>query len=267
MSGLEGSEAFPERRRPLVSGNWKMHMTHLEAINAVQKLSYRLDRVQRGNVEVSIHPPFTSIRSVQTVIEADELDLEVGAQNVYYEAKGAFTGEVSPVMLAKLSVRYVIVGHSERRQIFGETDREVNLKAKAVLANQMTPIVCVGETDEQRSAGETLEVVRAQLGAGLEGLDPAQVGSAVLAYEPLWAIGTGKNATPGDAQEVCSEIRRVIGESWGDAAAGAVRIQYGGSVKPKNAEAIMAERDIDGLLVGGASLDPDDFAPIVAAAR
>ena len=249
-------------RKPLISGNWKMHHNHLDAIQVVQKLSYRLDKDDYEAVDVSIHPVFTALRSVQTVLEADDIPIALGAQNCHWEEKGAFTGEVSPAMLAKLNVSYVIVGHSERRQLFGETDEWVNKKVKAVLAAGMTPIMCVGETLEEREAGSTETKVRGQVQAGLDGLTAEQVGGLVLAYEPIWALGTGRNATPADAQETCAAVRHEVGERHGADAARTVRVQYGGSVKPTNIAELMAEADIDGALVGGASLDPDEFARI-----
>jgi len=245
-----------------MSGNWKMNINHLEAIQTVQKLSYLLPKELSERVDVSVHPPFTDLRSVQTVIQSDGLDLILGAQHCHWEDSGAFTGEVSPVFLAKLDVRYVIVGHSERRALFGENDEMVNRKVAAILQHGMIPILCVGETLEQRSAGDTETTVLGQLEAGLHGRTGEQVGSLVIAYEPVWAIGTGRTATADDAQAVCAAIRGRVGELSGAEAADAVRIQYGGSVKPGNAAELMSQPDIDGALVGGASLDPDDFASI-----
>ena len=253
-------------RRPLVSGNWKMNINHLEAIQVVQKLSYRLKPASTAAADVSVHPPFTSLRSTQTVIEADELPLLLGAQDCHWEASGAFTGEISAPMLAKLNVRYVIVGHSERRHLMGEDDETVARKASSVFAAGMTPIVCVGETIDQRDAGQTEAVVSGQVRSSMGGLSPAQLAAAVIAYEPVWAIGTGRNATPEDAQSVCARIRAEVRTVWGAEPAGAVRIQYGGSVNPDNAGPVMAGADVDGLLVGGASLDPDAFAAVVEAA-
>jgi triosephosphate isomerase len=250
-------------RKPLISGNWKMNLNHLEAIATVQKLSYHLTDADYEAVDVSVHPPFTALRSVQTVIEADKLDLVLGAQHSHWEANGAFTGEVSPTMLAKLNVSYVIAGHSERRELFGETDEDVNHKVKAILAQGMTPIMCVGETLEEREAGTTEDKVAGQVAAGLAGVKRDEVAGLVIAYEPIWAIGTGRTATPEDAQSVCAQVRSVVGEQFGADAAGSVRIQYGGSVKAANAPDLMAQHDIDGALVGGASLDPDEFARIV----
>jgi triosephosphate isomerase (TIM) len=253
-------------RKPLISGNWKMHHTHLEAIQVVQKLSYRLTPAHYEAVDVSVHPAFTSLRSVQIVLESDRIPIALGAQNCHWEDKGAFTGEVSPPMLAKLNVSYVIVGHSERRQLFGETDDVVNKKVRAVLATGMTPIMCVGETLDEREAGATEDKVAGQVKAGLAGVGGDQVAGMVVAYEPIWAIGTGRNATPGDAQATIATIRAAVRSLYHDATAASLRIQYGGSVKPSNAAELMAQPDIDGALVGGASLDPESFAAIVAAA-
>jgi triosephosphate isomerase (TIM) len=250
-------------RKPLISGNWKMHHTHLEAIAVVQKLSYAFNDADYGRVDVSVHPAFTALRSIQTLLDADRIPIALGAQDCFWEDKGAFTGEISPLMLAKLAVTYVIVGHSERRQLFGETDETVNKKAKAVLAAGMTPIVCVGETLEEREAGGTDDKVRGQVRAGLAGLMAEQVGGLVMAYEPIWAIGTGRNATPADAQATIAAVRDEIGKQHGSTVAASVRIQYGGSVKPTNIAELMDQPDIDGALVGGASLDPDEYARIV----
>jgi triosephosphate isomerase len=250
-------------RKPLISGNWKMHYNHLEAIQVTQKLSYSLRPADYEAVDVSVHPPFTALRSVQVVIESDKIPIALGAQDCHWEDKGAFTGEVSPSMLAKLNASYVIVGHSERRQLFGETDEDVNRKVKAVLAHGMTPIMCVGETLEEREAGATDAKVTGQVEAGLAGVSREQVGALVIAYEPIWAIGTGRTATPSDAQATIATIRAKVRAVHGDAAGASVRIQYGGSVKAANAAELMAEPDVDGALVGGASLDPDEFARIV----
>ena len=250
-------------RKPIMAGNWKMHHNHLEAIQVVQKLSYRLSSEDYERCEVVVCPSFSSLRSIQTVIEADNLPIGLGAQNVYWEEKGAYTGEVSPLMLAKLGVSYVIVGHSERRELLGETDEMVNNKVKAVFGHGMTPIMCVGETLEEREAGETAAKVSRQVQAGLDGVDAKQVGAMVIAYEPIWAIGTGRNATPEDANETIGTIRSMVAGLFNEDAARSVRIQYGGSVKPGNIGAFMAMPEIDGALVGGASLDPDDFSRIV----
>ncbi|MDP8993181.1 MAG: triose-phosphate isomerase [Actinomycetota bacterium] len=250
-------------RKPLMSANWKMNHTHLEAIQVVQKLVTRLGDDDYEAVDVSVHPAFTALRSIQTLIEADNLDIVLGAQNCHWEESGAYTGEVSPAMLAKLNVTYVVVGHSERREHFDETDDMVNQKVKAVLGAGMTPIMCVGETLEERQDGKAEEKVDGQIRTGLDGLSAEQVGGMVVAYEPIWAIGTGETATAEDAQEMSKAIRSLVAEVSGDDAAQALRVQYGGSVKPDNIAEIMEQPDIDGALVGGASLDPDDFAQII----
>ena len=249
-------------RKPLISANWKMNHNHFEAIQTIQRLSYALSSSDYENVDVSVHPPFTDLRSLQTLIEADDIPISLGAQHCHWEEKGALTGEVSTEMLAKLNVSFVIVGHSERRHVFRETNEDVNRKLHAIISKEMTPILCVGETLEQRESGETANVVESQLKAGLDGVALKNVASMVIAYEPVWAIGTGKNATPEDAQEVCNSIRSWITENW-KAAGEEVRIQYGGSVKGVNAPDLMKQTDIDGLLVGGASLDPDEFSRII----
>jgi triosephosphate isomerase len=214
-------------------------------------------------VDVSVHPPFTDIRSVQTVIEADGLELLLGAQHCHWDEKGAFTGEVSPAFLAKLDVQLVISGHSERRELFGETDEMVNRKVKAILAHGMTPIMCCGETLAEREAGETEGKVLGQIEAGLTGLKADQVAGMVIAYEPIWAIGTGRTATSDDAQAMCRAIRGAVAAQFGADAAATVRIQYGGSVKAGTTAELMAQPDVDGALVGGASLDPGEFSRIV----
>jgi triosephosphate isomerase (TIM) len=256
-----------EPRRPLISGNWKMHHTHLDAIQLVQKLSYQLAGDDYDVLDVSVHPAFTALRSVQTVLDADRIPVLLGAQHCHWEEKGAYTGEVSPAMLAKLNVSFVIAGHSERREIFGETDEWVNKKVKAILAQGMTPILCVGETLDEREAGGTDDKVVGQVKADLDGVSAAQVAGMVIAYEPIWAIGTGRTATPDDAQATIATIRGAVGSLYDTATAAALRIQYGGSVKPDNITELMAQRDIDGALVGGASLDADDFATLVHGAR
>jgi triosephosphate isomerase len=250
-------------RKPLISGNWKMHHTHLDAIATVQKLSYLLFQEDYEAVDISIHPAFTALRSIQTLLDADRIPMFLGAQNCHWESQGAYTGEVSPLMLAKLAVSYVIVGHSERRQFFGETDVTVNKKARAVLAAGMTPIICVGETLDEHQAGETEARCLAQVAVALQGLSGEQVAGVVLAYEPIWAIGTGQVATPDDAQSVIGRIRVEVGRLVDDGAAASVRIQYGGSVKPGNIAELMAQPDIDGALVGGASLDAEEFSRII----
>jgi len=254
---------MPTARQPVIAGNWKMHHDHLVAIQVVQKLSYRLDEDDYEAVDVVVCPPFTDLRTLQTLIEADRLKIGLGAQDCWFEDQGAFTGEVSAQMLAKLAVRYVIVGHSERRQLFGETDEWVNRKLKAVQKHGMTPIVCVGETLEEREAGSTAERVTAQTNGAFAGVKAADAASCVVAYEPIWAIGTGRNATPEDANDTIGVVRGALRDLYGADTADAIRIQYGGSVKSGNTAALMAMPEIDGALVGGASLDPDEFARIV----
>ncbi len=250
-------------RRPMIAANWKMHKTHLEAIQAVQKLSYLLDVGDAEKVEVVICPPFTALRAVQTLLEADKLPYALGAQNVAPQEQGAFTGEVSPVMLAALRVGYVIVGHSERRELFGEDDVAANKKTRAVSKHAMTPILCVGETLEEREAGGTESKVTQQVRRALEGMDAGPASSLVIAYEPIWAIGTGHNADPADAGRVAELIREALAARYDDDVAQTVRILYGGSVKPGNIREFMAHPQIDGALVGGASLDPEDLALMV----
>ncbi|MGI8661759.1 MAG: triose-phosphate isomerase [Acidimicrobiales bacterium] len=251
-------------RKPLISGNWKMHHNHFEAIAMVQKLAYVLSRDDFAAVDVSIHPPFTDLRSVQsTLLDQKATDIALGAQSCHWEDKGAFTGEISPAFLAKLEVRYVLAGHSERRELFGESDEVVARKLKAILDHAMTPILCVGETLAEREAEATEAKVTAQVRAGIAGLSPEQVGGLVIAYEPIWAIGTGRTASADDAQVVCSLVRSTVAGVAGAEAASALRVQYGGSVKAGNAAELMAQPDIDGALVGGASLDADEFAKIV----
>jgi triosephosphate isomerase len=250
-------------RTPLISGNWKMNLDHFEALRNLQKLAWLLPKDICQRADVSIHPPFTDIRTLQTSIEADRMDILLGAQHCHHEVNGAFTGEVSPLFLQKLDVKLVICGHSERRDIFGETDEMVNAKVKAILKHNMTPIMCVGESLAEREAGETEAKVLGQVVNGLQGVKKAEIGSMVIAYEPIWAIGTGKTATADDAQQVCASIRAAVAASFGADAGASIRIQYGGSVKPGTTEELMAQPDIDGALVGGASLDPDDFAQIV----
>jgi triosephosphate isomerase len=255
--------AAANERRPIMAANWKMYKTHLEAIQAVQKLSYLLNPNDTDRVEVVICPPFTALRSLQTLFEADRLPYGLAAQDVHWEGKGAFTGEISAEMLAALKCRYVIVGHSERRQLFGETDEMVAKKVKAVAANGMRPILCVGETLGERDAGRTEERVVTQVKAAIGGVSDEQASSAVIAYEPVWAIGTGRNANPADAGEVIRLIRDTVSSQLSADTGQAVRVQYGGSVKPGNIRDFMAHPEIDGALVGGASLDPEEFALIV----
>jgi triosephosphate isomerase len=251
------------KRQPIIAANWKMHKTHLEAIRDVQKLSYLLDRSDADRVEVVICPAFTALRAVQTLIDSDRLPYSLGAQNVHYEEKGAFTGEVSPPMLQALKCGYVIVGHSERRQLFAETDDVVNRKVRAVFSHAMVPILCVGESLGEREAGATEEKVAGQVRRDLQGVASEDAARLVIAYEPIWAIGTGRNAEPGDAGQVVGLIRETLSSAYSKKVADAVRVQYGGSVKAGNIRDFMAHPEIDGALVGGASLDPEEFALIV----
>lgn len=248
-------------RTPLLAGNWKMNKTAGQAVRLVQDLAELIKKVK--DVEVVVCPPFTALKSVSTVIELDGLAIKLGAQDMYWEEKGAFTGEISPIMLKDLRVDYVIVGHSERRQYFGETDETVNKKVRSSLDHELTPIVCMGETLEEREREETSTIVEGQIVGGLAGLDPLEVERMVIAYEPIWAIGTGVTATPEDANDVIRHIRAVIGSQFTPPAAKRVRILYGGSVTPENIDGLMDEPDIDGALVGGASLDVEKFARIV----
>ncbi|RYP87549.1 triose-phosphate isomerase [Nocardioides guangzhouensis] len=252
------------KRTPLMAGNWKSNLNHQEAVVLVQKLAWTLSdkRHDYGKVEVAVLPPFTDLRSVQTLVDGDRLSIKYGAQDVSEHDGGAYTGEISAAMLAKLGCSYVVVGHSERREYHSETDQLVNTKAGKAIAAGMVPIVCVGEGLEVRQAGEHVPFTLAQLDGSLAGLTAEQVGALVVAYEPVWAIGTGEVATPDDAQEVCAAIRERVREVHGDAAADAVRVLYGGSVKAANIAGIMERPDIDGALVGGASLQPDEFGGI-----
>ncbi len=254
-------------REPIIAGNWKMFKDHLEGIQLVQKLSYHLTPDDHEGQDVVVCPSPVSLRSIQTLIDSDRLAIKLGAQNCHWEESGAFTGEVSPTMLKRLNVSYVICGHSERRAMFGETDEVVNRKVKAVIKHEMAPILCVGETLEQREAGDAEQVVVGQLRGSLAGLTAADVDNLVLAYEPVWAIGTGKTATPEDAQSMCATVRTALADLLGAEVAAATRVQYGGSVKPGNIRDLMAQPDIDGALVGGASLNADDFALIVGHRR
>ena len=250
-------------RTPLIAGNWKMNLNHLEAIAHVQKLAFSLTDADFAAAEVVVLPPFTDLRSVQTLVDGDHLDIRYGAQDVSAQEKGAFTGEVSASMLAKLGCSYVVVGHSERRQYHAEDDALVAAKATAVFAHDMVPIVCIGEPLEVRRGGGHVEHTLTQLDGSLAGLSAEQTRRAVVAYEPVWAIGTGEVATDEQAQEMCAAIRSRLVETRGGQVAEEVRVLYGGSVKGSNAGGIMAQPDIDGALVGGASLDAEDFVRIV----
>ena len=251
-------------RKPIIAGNWKMNLNHLEAIAVTQKLSYSLQDGDYEAVEVVIFPPFTDIRSVQTLIDGDRLRLQYGAQDLSPEAAGAFTGDISGSMLSKLGCSFVLIGHSERRSIHGEDDALVAKKIKAALANGLTPLLCIGEDLSVRESGNHVAHVVAQVQAAIKRFTKPELKKIVFAYEPVWAIGTGKTATPADAQEVCAAIRVALIEIAGEEIAEAARILYGGSVKSSNIIEIMAEVDVDGALVGGASLDPEEFARIAS---
>ena len=252
-------------RTPLMAGNWKMNLDHQQATHLVQKLAWTLDDAKHdyATVEVAVIPPFTDIRSVQTLVDGDKLSLAYGAQDVSAYDSGAYTGEISGAFLAKLGVSYVVVGHSERREYHAESDSIVNAKAKAAYRHGLTPIVCIGERLEVRKAGDQVAYTLGQLDGSIAGIPAEQAASVVIAYEPVWAIGTGEVATPEDAQEVCAAIRGRLAQLYGADLAAGVRVLYGGSVKASNIAGIMAKEDVDGALVGGASLDAAEFASIV----
>src|ERR671918_2133708 len=254
-------------RTPLIAGNWKMNKTHLDAIHFLGQLGHELGDHDHGKVEVAVCPPFTALRSVQTNIEDRRQRFRLGAQNMHWEAEGAFTGEVSPLMLRSLNVRYVIIGHSERREHFSESDDAVNKKVRAAFANELTPIMCCGETETERDEGQTETKVERQVRAGLDGLKPEQVAACVIAYEPIWAIGTGKTATPDDAQQTIAYIRSLVADRFGDEVAQQTRVLYGGSVKAGNAAVLTGQPDVDGALVGGASLEAGEFAAVVKSSK
>jgi triosephosphate isomerase (TIM) len=249
-------------RKPLIAGNWKMHNNHLEAISLTQKLAFTLNTKDFAAVDVAVLPPFTALRSVQTLVEADNVPIGYGAQDISQHDSGAYTGEVSGRMLAKLGCRYALAGHSERRRYHGEDDAVVNGKVQAALRAGLAPILCVGELLEVREAGHHAAHTLGQLDGALDGVSAQQISAVIVAYEPVWAIGTGQVATPGDAQEMCAAIRGRISAVHGHETGSRVRILYGGSVKADNTAAIMAQPDIDGALVGGASLDVGEFARI-----
>ncbi|MFM8240809.1 MAG: triose-phosphate isomerase [Actinomycetota bacterium] len=246
-----------------MAGNWKMNLNHLEAIALVQKLAFALTDQDFDAVDVCVIPPFTDLRSIQTLIDGDGYRIAYGAQDLSIHDSGAFTGEISGAMLARLGCTYVLAGHSERRQYHGEGDDVVGAKVRAAFRHGLVPILCVGEGLEIRRAGDQVAYTLAQVAGALDGLSPEQVGAMVIAYEPIWAIGTGEVATPADAQEVCAAIRQWVADSVGSSAAETLRVLYGGSVKLANVAGIMAEPDVDGALVGGASLDPDEFVGLV----
>ncbi len=250
-------------RRPLMAGNWKMNLNHLEAIALVQKLAFTLTDADLDAVDVAVLPPFTDLRSVQTLIDGDRLRISYGAQDISAHASGAYTGEIAASMLVKLGCSWAVIGHSERRQYHAEDDALVNAKVKAAFEAGLLPILCIGEPLEIRRAGTHVAHTLAQLDGALAGIPAERVATLVVAYEPVWAIGTGEVATPDDAQEVCAAIRRRLSELYAADVAEKVRILYGGSVKGSNANGIMAQPDIDGALIGGASLDAEDFVRIV----
>ncbi|HVB92532.1 MAG TPA: triose-phosphate isomerase [Acidimicrobiales bacterium] len=252
-------------RRPLVSGNWKMHHDHIEALHMVRDLGLRLKADDVALVDVSLHPPFTDLRTVQTLVEKERIPVSLGAQHCSDQDAGARTGEVSPAMLARLGTAYVLVGHSERRTLFGMDDATVAATLQGVLRHDMTPIVCVGESEEERKGALTEARLTDQVLAATEGLPPEQVGRLAFAYEPIWAIGTGQAATAEDAEDACGFIRSLLAKVAGGAVAEAVRIQYGGSVQAENAADLMSEPDVDGLLVGGASLQASTFLQVIRA--
>jgi triosephosphate isomerase len=253
-----------DSRTPLMAGNWKMNLDHTQAAHLVQKLAWTLDDAKHDfdAVEVAVIPPFTDLRTVQTLVDGDKLKLKYGAQDVSAHDSGAYTGEVSGAFLAKLGVAYAVIGHSERREYHAESDEIVNAKVKAAYRHGLTPIMCVGEKLEVRKEGRHVEHTLAQVDGGLAGVPAEQAASVVIAYEPVWAIGTGEVATPEDAQEVCAAIRGRLGELYSPELAAGVRVLYGGSVKASNIAGIMAKEDVDGALVGGASLDAAEFASI-----
>jgi triosephosphate isomerase (TIM) len=253
-------------RQPLIAGNWKMNLNHLEAIAVVQKLAFALPEKYFSKVEVTVLPPFTALRSVQSLVEGDKLLIRYGAQDLSPKDSGAYTGDVAGPMLSKLGCTYVVVGHSERREYHSEDDALVGSKVKAALRNGLVPILCVGEGLEVREAGGHVAHCTEQLRAALKGLSADQVRTIVVAYEPIWAIGTGRVATPADAQEACGALRETLANKYGTEVADEVRVLYGGSVKSSNVADLVAEPDIDGALVGGASLDADEFAKLCALA-
>ena len=254
-------------RTPLVVGNWKMHRDHLEAIQLLQRLAYHLSEEDTQEQEVVVCPPFTALRSLQTLIQSDRMMVRLGAQDCHPDVEGAHTGDISVAMLARLDVAYVVVGHSERRLHHAEDDALIARKARSALAGGLRPIVCVGEGEAARESGQAQDVVLGQLRGSLEAVDPSSDEELVIAYEPVWAIGTGRTATPTDAQEMAAAIRLALAERFGEQRAAGVRILYGGSVKPSNIRSLMALEDVDGVLVGGASLSAEDFALIVGHRR
>lgn len=248
-------------RTPVIAGNWKMNKTAAQAVFIVQKLE---DLVKDTvGVEIVVAPPFVALRALEVVLEQDKSNIHLGAQNMHWEGEGAYTGEISPLMLLDVGVKYVIIGHSERRQLFGETDENVSKKVKAALDYELIPIMCCGETLEEREGNRTEKIISKQVRTGLEGLSPSEIIRVIIAYEPIWAIGTGRTATPEQANETVAFVRTIVAEMYGQDIADEVRVLYGGSVKPDNIDALMATSDIDGALVGGACLEPASFARIV----
>lgn len=252
-------------RKPLMAGNWKMNKTIGEAVVLAQDISNNYDDRWGDDVDVVVCPPFVDLKPVKTVFEFDKAPVEVGAQNVYWEESGAFTGEISVPMLAEIGCKWCIIGHSERRGIFGETNEFVNKKAKALIAAGIKPIICVGESLSVRDDGTTLDFVCAQVRAAFAGIDASQAKDTVVAYEPIWAIGTGRTATPEQAQEVCAAIRSTLAELFGADIAEEMRVLYGGSMNPGNVDLLLAEKDIDGGLIGGAALKADSFVVLANA--
>jgi len=248
-------------RTPFIAGNWKMNMTHLEGIKFTQELGYEYKN--RNNCEVCVCPPFIALRSVKNIIDTDRIDIKLGAQNVHFEERGAFTGEISPLMLKALGVEYVIIGHSERREYFADTNETVNKKVISAFRHDLKPIMCVGESLKIRENGNAENFVLSQVVACLKDVDSKNIADLTIAYEPIWAIGTGKNATSKDANDMCRAVRIKLAEIYGNSAAEQIRIQYGGSVKPSNITELMSMSDIDGALVGGASIKLEDFAAII----
>jgi triosephosphate isomerase len=254
-------------RTPLIVGNWKMHRDHLEGIQLLQRLSYHLTEEDTEGQQIVVCPPFTALRSLQTLIQSDRMSVALGAQDCHPQREGAFTGDISVGMLARLDVAYVIVGHSERRLHHGESDQLVASKARAVLSGGLRPIVCVGEGEAARESGRAVDVVLAQLRGSLDQVEPANDDDVVIAYEPVWAIGTGRTATPDDAQSMAVAIRDALSERYGATRAAGLRILYGGSVKPANIRSLMVLPDVDGVLAGGASLSAEDFALLIGHRR
>jgi triosephosphate isomerase len=248
-------------RKPFIAGNWKMNLTHMDAIQFIQDLGYEFKN--KNNIDVCIFPPFTALRSVKNIIDADKLSFMIGAQNMHWEESGAFTGEISPLMLATMGMDYVIIGHSERREYFFETNDMVNRKVKSAFTHNLKPIMCVGESLDIRESGKASEFVLGQVTECLKDIEINNISGLTIAYEPIWAIGTGKNATSNDANDMCSAIRKRVAELYNSTAADQLRIQYGGSVKPSNITELMSMSDIDGALVGGASIKVQDFAAII----